>query len=115
MKVFKQYLPYLFALLLFFAGRFTTPSPDKELIRKFESERSAMEDSILTKTVKIEQLIKRTNDIRKKMVEDSIENARHLKANESAYINLKKQYEKINLRSASTADLDSLRASLYPR
>lgn len=117
-----KYLKYLsFAvglILVFFAGRCTAPTEDKELKRKFELERKTLLDDVKLREARI---IDRTNQdsiIIQKMKEDHARDSMALKANNEAYIKIVKEYGKINFRGASIAELDSARAkyiTLYSR
>jgi hypothetical protein len=71
------------------------------------------------------EMIKRNSDriarlsldsltIRQKMYSDSLKFSEALKANNEAYLKLKKKYNEINLSRADAHTLDSLVSGLYP-
>jgi hypothetical protein len=107
-----KYLPYILAGVLFFAGRFTAPQPDKELLRKYEVERNYHLQQIDKLNAQADDLAKAGLMIAEKMKEDSLKYSIALKANNEAYRKLKKEYESINYSRASAAELDSVRARL---
>ena len=111
-KNIKPYLPYLLAVGLFFAGRFTSPDNSKELTRKYELERKTLQLLIEQKEAKISDLSGAGLTIHKKMQEDSLKYSVSIKANNAAYLSLKKKYESINYSRASASELDSVRAVL---
>ena len=112
MKTLLKLLPYLLCVGLYFVGRWTAPQPDKELIRRFEIERKYHQDQIKDLEQEIIDLSEAGITIREKMYQDSLKTANAQKANNEAYLRLKKQYEKINLSRASTVELDSIRAGI---
>lgn len=109
----KQYLPYILAVALFFAGRWTGQKPDTELMEKYESERIFHMEQIKALKGKGDSLVKAGEAIREKMYSDSLKFSSDLQANKEAYLKLKKKYNEINLSRADAHLLDSLVSSLY--
>lgn len=112
-KIMKKYIPYIaIALIIFFMGRYSKDDTSPELKAKWQEERATLLDGITHKDARILALSADSATIRKKMRIDSLESARALNAEKAATLYYKKLYEKINLRNASVAQLDSIRASL---
>jgi hypothetical protein len=114
MKSLLKYLPYLLAAALFFVGRWTGPDVDNSLLKKYEVERKYHLDEINKRNEQISHLSKQWFKLRQYMIEDSIRYANELKANNEAYLKLKKKYNEINLNRATVHQLDSIVAKLYP-
>jgi hypothetical protein len=108
----KAILPYILAVVLFFAGRWTKTNDTSEFENKVALERKYHADQISKKDAKIIDLTMAGEMIVKKMKADSLEAANALQANNRAFLKLKKEHEKINLSRASAAELDSIRARL---
>lgn len=87
-------------------------SAEKAYVKKLEQERATLLDGISHKNARILALSADSATIRKKMRIDSLEALNALNAEKAATLYYKKLYEKINLRNASVAQLDSIRASL---
>jgi hypothetical protein len=113
MKTLTKYLPYILAGVLFFAGRFTAPQPDKELLRKYEVERNYHLKQIDKLNAQADDLAKAGLMIAEKMKEDSLKYSIALKANNEAYLKLKRKYNEINLSRSNAQSLDSLVSVLY--
>lgn len=103
----KTYLPYVLAVGLFFAGRFTSPQPDGELIKKYELDRKFNESQIKVLRMQMDDLAKAGLHEREKRYKDSLKTIVALKAKDEAYLKLKREYENINLSRASVPQLDS--------
>lgn len=112
MKSYLKYIPFLIGLILvFFAGRCTSPKIDKDLVRKYELERKTLLNDVSRLNGLIAGRTKQDSIIIKKMKDRHVRDSIALKANNEAYVKLIKQNEKINYRSASISKLDSARAS----
>lgn len=114
MKKLSNYIPFVLAGVLFFAGRWTAPKPDNELMEKYEAERKHHLSQIDSLKGKAGDLVKAGEAIREKMYSDSLKFSSDLLANKEAYLKLKKKYNEINLSRADAQLLDSLISSLYP-
>jgi len=114
MKNLSKYIPYILAAVLFFAGRWTSPKPDKELMQKYESERTYHLSQIDSLKGKADDLADTGAAILEKMYSDRLKYENALQANKEAYLKLKKKYNEINLNRADAQLLDSLISSLYP-
>jgi hypothetical protein len=110
----KSFIPYILAVALFFAGRWTGPKPDTELLKKYETERIFHVEQIKALKAKADDLAGAGKAIREKMYSDSLKFSSDLRANKEAYLKLKKKYNEINLIRANAQSLDSLVSSLYP-
>lgn len=111
MKKYLKYLPFVASFVgVFFAGRCTAPSSDKELIRKFELERKSFIENIKLKESKISDRDKMLLKVTKKMKEDHIRDSIFLKKNNEVYLKIIKQNETLNFRNATISKLDSARA-----
>jgi hypothetical protein len=104
----KIYLPWVLAVGLFFAGRFTGSQPDKELINKYEAERKLSESAMKDLNAQLVDLAEAGRHEREKRQADSLKTIVVLKAKDEAYFKLKREYEKINLSRASVVELDSI-------
>jgi hypothetical protein len=78
-----------------------------------EKEREVHLEMIRRNSERIERLSLDSLTIRQKMYSDSLKYSGLLKANNEAYLKLKKKYNEINLSKASVHDLDSVVAALY--
>jgi hypothetical protein len=78
-----------------------------------EKERAVHLEMIRRNSERIARLSLDSLTIRQKMYSDSLKYSGLLKANNEAYLKLKKKYNEINLSKASVHDLDSLVAALY--
>lgn len=114
MTKYLKYLPYVLALVLFLAGRWTAPQPDKELRKKFEAERESILEVIGQKDAQIVRLNEASHAIEKERVQDSLRFAGALESNKRAYSALKRKYNEINLNRANAHTLDSLVSVLFP-
>ena len=114
MKRLANYLPYILAAVLFFAGRWTAPQPDKGLLKRYEVERKYHIDQISKLNARADDLAKAGLRLSEKMKSDSLKFSIALKANNEAYLKLKKKYNEINLNRADAHTLDSVVLSLYP-
>lgn len=114
MKKLSNYIPYLLAGVLFFAGRWTAPKPDTELMQKYEEERKYHLSQIDSLKGKAGDLVKAGEAIKEKMYSDSLKFSSDLRANKEAYLKLKKKYNEINLSRANAQSLDSIVSRLYP-
>lgn len=97
-------------ILVFIAGRFTAPTVDKELVKKYELERESYIKDVEKRVDSIDLRVKGAVKIVQKMKEDDRLNSIALKKNNDAYLKLIKQNEKINYHDASIPKLDSARA-----
>lgn len=113
MKKLSNYIPFVLAGVLFFAGRWTSPKPDKELMQKYESERKYHLSQIDSLEGKAYDLLQAGLAIREKMYSDSLKFSSDLQVNKQAYLKLKKRYNEINLSRADAHDLDSIVSFLY--
>lgn len=113
MTKYLKYLPYVLALVLFLAGRWTAPQPDKELRKKFEAERESILEVIGQKDAQIVRLKDDRAKERERRVSDSLRSARALARQESITAALKKENERINYKNYSNPDLDSIDAILF--
>lgn len=113
MKTVLKYAPWILCLALFLIGRLTAPSSDGENLAR-EKEREALYQMLEQKQGRLDVLRKDSLAIREKMSVDSLNFSIALKANNEAYIKLKKKYNEINLSRANAHTLDSLISGLYP-
>jgi hypothetical protein len=79
-----------------------------------ERERDVHLEMIRRNSERIERLSLDSLTIRQKMYSDSLKYSGLLKANNEAYLKLKKKYNEINLSRADAHTLDSLVSGLYP-
>jgi hypothetical protein len=79
-----------------------------------EKERAVHLEMIRRNSERIERLSLDSLTIRQKMYSDSLKYSGLLKANNEAYLKLKKKYNEINLSRADAHTLDSLVSGLYP-
>jgi hypothetical protein len=110
MKTLKSYLPYIFAGVLFFAGRWTKTSDTSELERKLALQNKYHElviDSLKGDLIDKDKAIA---TIREQRYKDSLETSNELRARDRAILKQQKENEKINLSRATSAELDSVRA-----
>lgn len=114
MKSLFKYLPYFLAAALFLAGRWMAPD-GKDLIQKYEVERNYHLSEIKKLNARADDLAKAGLKLAEKMKADSLKTAHALKANNEAYLKLKKKYNEINLNRADAHTLDSLVSGLYPK
>lgn len=114
MKKYLNYLPYVLAGILFFAGRCSMPAADKDLIKKYELERKTLLEDVKVREARIIDRDKEAATIVQKMKEDHARDSVALKANNEAYLKLKRKYNEINLSRADAHVLDSLVSGLYP-
>jgi hypothetical protein len=99
------------AAAAFAAGFFYRPEPKPDYDKK---EREVHLEMIKRNSDRIARLSLDSLTIRQKMYSDSLKFSGALKANNEAYLKLKKKYNEINLSRANAHTLDSLVSSLYP-
>jgi hypothetical protein len=114
MRKLTQFLPYILIVVAFFAGMLLKTSPDKELKKKWESERETLQDQIEARDARILILTGVETKIREKAKADSIRSSMAIQSKDARIKDLKKRLDEINTTMASGADLDSIIARLYP-
>lgn len=112
----KRYLPYLLILIAFFLGQFlgTQDKSGEELLEaRHEAEQQCYKDSI-SGLLHENTLLKARIDTREKVYrKDSTARAKALARQESISAALIKENERINYKSYSNPDLDSIDAILF--
>lgn len=108
-----KYLPYILCVVLFFAGRLSSPDRSKEVEKKYKEEQEIILKAKALGDVKIADLIKAQERVERERVQDSLRFASALEANQRAYNALKRKYNEINLSRATVRQLDSAVSVLY--
>jgi hypothetical protein len=109
----SKWLPYILVVVAFFAGMLLKTSPDKELKKKWESERETLQDQIEARDARILILTGVETKIREKMRVDSLETLNRLKRNQIEIARLKGIINAINFQNSTTEQLDSIRNVLF--
>jgi FtsZ-interacting cell division protein ZipA len=110
MKNLKAFLPYILAVALFFAGRWSSPDDTKELEEKFEQERRGFRNQITNLNLSLIDKDKGLKEIREKRHQDRVRDSIELRAKDRVILKQQKENEKINLSRATSEQLDSIRA-----
>lgn len=112
----KKYIPYILILVSFLLGQFlgTQDKSGEELLtKKFEQEQQRYKDSISV-LLHENTVLKAHIDTREKVYrKDSTARAKALARQESISAALIKENERINYKSYSNPDLDSIDAILF--
>lgn len=111
MKTVLKFAPWILSIALFLIGRLTAPSADVD-VKAWEKERESLYQLLAADQAKLDAKDSHIRTIETKMYLDSVESAAALKANNEAFLKLKRENEKLNFSRATTAELDSLRAGI---
>jgi cytochrome c-type biogenesis protein CcmH/NrfG len=93
---------------------FIKPSPDRELRRKYKQEQKEREYERKQFAKRIEILKRDSIQIRLEMAERNAAEAERKRQDDVRYEKLKRSKGKVDLRSSTNAELDSIAERLYP-
>src|SRR5690606_41683715 len=113
MTKIKQYLPYILAVIMFALGWLISPG-DKVDHKGYEEERQGYESQIRDLNRRIASQDSLSRAILERMTQDSIQYADALKRKDLRIAGLTKRINEIDLSRATSAELDSIIARLYP-
>jgi len=114
MKSYLKYIPFLIGMvLIFFAGRCSKESVDKDLVRKYELERKTLLEDVAHREGIMADRTKQAATIIQRMKQDSAKLSVDLQARNGAIFKLEKYYASISFRDADGVKLDSILSVLY--
>ena len=93
-------------------GILISPRPDKELDKKYESEREVLKQMIDQRDAEIEKLSRHGEQMRVRMRADSMKYAGAFRTKDRNITTLENTIKKVDYRRARASDLDSLRRIL---
>jgi predicted RNase H-like nuclease (RuvC/YqgF family) len=111
----QKYFWVILIAVAFLLGLLISGGKDEELREKYEKEREESGKIIAEKDKEIELLMKRGEQMRVMMREDSVKYAGALQTKDRNITSLENTIKKVDYRNARAGDLDSLRRILLLR